>query len=169
MSLRRGLTFASASVLLVSGAQLGMRWSMTRLPEPAQWLSAIKQCDVSFSALAVVTGAIAIFPVGAPLVWIPVTIWLLTEGHTGWAIFMALYGTFAISGIDNVLRPAMISRGADLPFLLTILGAFGGVFAFGFLGLVLGPVLLAVGFRLMIEFGQEEAPPMPAGSGEAPP
>lgn len=58
MSLRRGLTFASASVLLVSGAQLGMRWSMTRLPEPAQWLSAIKQGDVSFSALAVVTGAI---------------------------------------------------------------------------------------------------------------
>ena len=58
MSLRRGLTFASASVLLVSGAQLGMRWSMTRLPEPAQWLSAINQGDVSFSALAVVTGAI---------------------------------------------------------------------------------------------------------------
>ena len=58
MSLRRGLAFASGSVLLVSGAQLGMRWSMTRLPEPAQWLSAINQSDVSVSALGVVFAAI---------------------------------------------------------------------------------------------------------------
>jgi undecaprenyl phosphate-alpha-L-ara4N flippase subunit ArnF len=54
MSLRRGFTFACSSVLLVSGAQLGMRWSMTRLPEPTQWLEARSQGDVSISALAVV-------------------------------------------------------------------------------------------------------------------
>ncbi|MGO2713915.1 4-amino-4-deoxy-L-arabinose-phosphoundecaprenol flippase subunit ArnF [Pseudomonas helleri] len=58
MSLRRGFTFACSSVLLVSGAQLGMRWSMTRLPEPTQWLVAISQGDVSISALAVVFAAI---------------------------------------------------------------------------------------------------------------
>ena len=58
MSLRRGFTFACASVLLVSGAQLGMRWSMTRLPEPAQWLSAISQGEVSVPALGVVFAAI---------------------------------------------------------------------------------------------------------------
>ena len=58
MSLRRGLVFAMGSVLLVSGAQLGMRWSMTRLPEPAQWLAAINQGDVSLTALGVVLAAI---------------------------------------------------------------------------------------------------------------
>ena len=58
MSLRRGFVFASASVLLVSTAQLGMRWSMTRLPEPAQWLSAISQGEVSVPALGVVFAAI---------------------------------------------------------------------------------------------------------------
>ncbi|OKA25847.1 4-amino-4-deoxy-L-arabinose-phospho-UDP flippase [Pseudomonas versuta] len=58
MSLRRGFVFASASVLLVSTAQLGMRWSMTRLPEPAQWLSAINQGEVSLPALGVVSAAI---------------------------------------------------------------------------------------------------------------
>ena len=58
MSLRRGFTFACASVLLVSGAQLGMRWSMTRLPEPTKWLEAISQGDVSISALTVVFAAI---------------------------------------------------------------------------------------------------------------
>lgn len=58
MSLRSGFTFACSSVLLVSGAQLGMRWSMTRLPEPTQWLEAISQGNVSISALTVVFAAI---------------------------------------------------------------------------------------------------------------
>ena len=61
MSSTRGLAFAAGSVALVSGAQLGMRWSMTRLPEPAQWLAAISQGDVSLSALAGVIGAIAAY------------------------------------------------------------------------------------------------------------
>lgn len=58
MSLRRGFACASASVLLVSSAQLGMRWSMTRLPQPTQWLDAIHQGDVSLPALAVVSTSI---------------------------------------------------------------------------------------------------------------
>lgn len=61
MSSTRGLAYAAGSVALVSGAQLGMRWSMTRLPEPAQWLAAISQGDVSLSALAGVVGAIAAY------------------------------------------------------------------------------------------------------------
>ena len=61
MSLRRGFTFAIASVLLVSSAQLGMRWSMTRLPEPAQWLSALRHGEVSLAAVAVVSGAIVAY------------------------------------------------------------------------------------------------------------
>ena len=61
MNLWRGFAFASGSVLLVSGAQLGMRWSMTRLPEPAQWLAAISLGDVSLAALAVVFTAITAY------------------------------------------------------------------------------------------------------------
>lgn len=61
MSSTRGLAYAAGSVALVSGAQLGMRWSMTRLPEPAQWLAAISQGDVSLNALAGVVGAIAAY------------------------------------------------------------------------------------------------------------
>ncbi|KPA94546.1 MULTISPECIES: 4-amino-4-deoxy-L-arabinose-phosphoundecaprenol flippase subunit ArnF [Pseudomonas] len=58
MSLARGFTFASASVVLVSSAQLGMRWSMTRLPEPSQWLDALMTGNVSLVALAVVAASI---------------------------------------------------------------------------------------------------------------
>ena len=54
-----------------------------------------------------------------------------------------------ISGVDNVVRPMLISRGSSLPFLLTLLGVLGGVIAFGFIGLFIGPTLLAVGYSLL--------------------
>ena len=69
MSSTRGLAYAAGSVALVSGAQLGMRWSMTRLPEPAQWLAAINQGEVSLSALAGVVGAIAAYALSM-LCWV---------------------------------------------------------------------------------------------------
>ena len=113
---------------------------------------------------------ISIFPVGAPLVWIPAALWLFTQGETGWGIFMALYGALVISSVDNFIRPWAIARGANLPLLLTLLGALGGVLAFGFLGLFLGPVVLAVGFTLMLDFasgtkeGAQASSPPPPGA-----
>jgi predicted PurR-regulated permease PerM len=65
---------------------------------------------------------------------------------------MLLYGALGISSVDNFIRPWLIARGADLPLLLTILGALGGVFTFGILGLFLGPVLLAIGYSLIKEW-----------------
>lgn len=65
---------------------------------------------------------------------------------------MAVWGVFAISGVDNLVRPYLISRGSNLPFVVVLLGALGGVLAFGFIGLFLGPVLLAVGYALVREF-----------------
>ena len=104
--------------------------------------------------LGVVAGVISILPVGAPLVWIPAAIWLFTQGEWGWAIFMLLYGGLGISSADNIIRPWFISKGADLPLLLTLVGALGGVFAFGFLGLFLGPVLLAVGYSIIKDWAE---------------
>lgn len=103
----------------------------------------------------VITGVISILPVGAPLVWIPAAIWLFVQGSWGWGIFMAVYGAGVVSSVDNIIRPWLISRGADLPLLLTLLGAVGGVLAFGFLGLFLGPVLLAVGFTLIKDWAAD--------------
>ena len=119
------------------------------------WISGVPRSAL----LAVIAGCISIMPVGAPLVWIPATLWLFAQGQTGWAIFLGLYGAFGISSADNVIRPWLIARGADLPLLLTLLGALGGVFAFGFLGLFLGPVLLAVGFTLLKDWAEDEAAP----------
>ena len=70
----------------------------------------------------------------------------------GWGIFVLLWGTFAVSTIDNIIKPLIISRGVDLPFVLVLLGVLGGAIAFGFIGIFLGPVLLAVGYALLMEW-----------------
>ncbi len=99
--------------------------------------------------LAVATFFLSIVPVGPPLVWGSAAVWLVYEGQMGWAIFMALWGFLAISTIDNLVKPYLISRSSKLPLLLIVLGVFGGVIAFGFIGLFIGPPVLAIGMTLV--------------------
>jgi len=98
--------------------------------------------------LGFLTFLLSMAPVGPPLIWGCAAVWLFYEGSVGWAIFMVVDGFFVISGIDNVVRPLLISRGSDLSLVLVFLGVFGGVIAFGFVGIFLGPTLLAVGYGL---------------------
>ena len=111
--------------------------------------------------LGTVAGFLSVLPIGAPLVWIPSALWLMSSGHMGWGIFLGLYGVGAVSGADSVIRPWFIARGAQLPFLLTVLGVLGGALAFGLLGVFLGPVLLGVGFTLVNEWVREKESPPP--------
>lgn len=99
--------------------------------------------------LSVLVFVSSLIPLGPPLIWGGAALWLFYQGSTGWGVFMLVWGFFAISGVDNVVRPMLISRGSSLPFLLTLLGVLGGVIAFGFVGLFIGPTLLAVGYSLM--------------------
>lgn len=99
-----------------------------------------------------VTFLMALIPGGPPFIWVPAVLWVFGEGRVGWGVFLAVWGFFCISGIDNIVRPYLISRGAKLPFVVVLLGVIGGVMTFGFIGLFLGPVLLAVGFSLAREF-----------------
>ena len=94
----------------------------------------------------------SLVPVGPPMIWGGAAIWLFAQGSTGWGIFMLVWGLVLISGVDNVVRPVLISRGSSQPFLLTFLGVLGGVIAFGFVGMFLGPTLLAVGYSLISDW-----------------
>lgn len=105
--------------------------------------------------LGVLAGGLSVLPVGAPVVWIPAALWLLAVGETAWGIFLLVWGAVVIGSADNVIRPYFIARGAQLPFLLTMLGVLGGAIAFGLLGIFVGPVLLAVGFTLVGEWSRE--------------
>ena len=115
--------------------------------------------------LGVVAGALSVLPIGAPVVWIPAALWLLAEGHTLRGLLLFGYGLVFVSGADSVIRPFFIARGAQLPFLLTMLGVLGGAIAFGLLGVFVGPVLLGVGFTLVNEWAHPEnavETPMPS-------
>jgi len=90
--------------------------------------------------------------VGATLIWLGAAAWLYDGGQTGWAIFMILWGMFGISSVDNFVKPILISRTSSLPLLLIVVGVFGGVLVFGFIGLFLGPTLLALGQVLIREW-----------------
>jgi predicted PurR-regulated permease PerM len=117
------------------------------------WLSGVPRPVL----LGAVAGFLSVLPIGAPLVWIPGALWLMGTGHLGWGIFLAVYGVVAVSGADSVIRPWFIARGAQLPFLLTVLGVLGGALAFGLLGIFLGPVLLGIGYTLLNEWADAEA------------
>jgi predicted PurR-regulated permease PerM len=74
--------------------------------------------------------------------------WLWWQGNTGWFVALLIW-TIAVGSLDNILRPILIRKGADLPLLLIFAGVIGGLFAFGLLGLFVGPVLLAVAYTLL--------------------
>jgi predicted PurR-regulated permease PerM len=86
----------------------------------------------------------SMLPAGPVLIWMGAAYWLYDQGLTGWAIFMAIWGAAGISSVDNVVRPILIAHTASLPFLLIALGTFGGILAFGFVGIFIGPTLLAL-------------------------
>ena len=102
--------------------------------------------------LGVVTALLSLIPIGPPIIWGGAALWLFYEGTTGWGIFMLLWGFFLISSVDNVVKPLLISRGSNLPFILGLFGILGGVVAFGFTGVFIGPTLLAVGYSLIKEW-----------------
>ena len=106
--------------------------------------------------LGFATFFLSMIPVGPPLIWGGAAAWLYDQGETGWAIFLVLYGLFVISSIDNFVKPILIARGAGMSILLIALGVLGGVLVFGFIGIFLGPVLLALGDMLLQRWLREE-------------
>ncbi len=99
--------------------------------------------------LGTATFFLSIVPVGPPLIWGAATVWLFSQGSYGWALFMVLWGLLAISSIDNLVRPYLITQANQLSLLLNVFGVFGGIIAFGFIGIFIGPPILVVGITLV--------------------
>ena len=101
--------------------------------------------------LGFVTLLLALSQIGAPLivvVWGGAAVWLFGQDQQGWGIFLILWG-LVVTVMDKFIQPFLIGFGVAMPLSLTILGVFGGFVAFGFLGLFIGPTLIAVGFNLL--------------------
>jgi predicted PurR-regulated permease PerM len=109
-------------------------------------------CDVPFAAvLTALVFALCIAQIGPLPVLIGAVVWTYWSGSAGWATAL-LFWSLLVTSIDNVLRPLLIRRGADLPLWLVFSGVVGGLLAFGIVGLFVGPVVLAVSYSLLVDW-----------------
>jgi predicted PurR-regulated permease PerM len=139
----RAVVFGTGATALVQGLLVGIGFAILGLPSP-----------VVFGAVAAV---FALLPAGGTaLVWVPAALWLAATGRPGGAVFIAIWG-FAVSLCDNVMRPLLIGRHAQVSTLAVFVGVVGGVSAFGAIGLIVGPVLLTL-IAALLKFAAESLP-----------
>lgn len=146
---------------LAQGVLAGLGYFVTRVPEAA--------------FLGALTAVASLFPgVGTLLVWVPAGIYLILTGHGGFGIALLLYGaTVVVLVSDYVIRPFLVGRESEVPPLLTFIALFGGLEAFGLVGLILGPVIMALAVALLRIYEREATlrraaelgAPDPAGEG----
>jgi predicted PurR-regulated permease PerM len=120
----------------VQGVLVGLAFSVAGIPNALFW--------------GVVTIVLAILPVvGSGLVWGPGVLALALEGQYGRAIALALWGVIVVGNVDNVIRPLVFRRWAQIHPFITIIGAFAGIQYFGLLGLLIGPLAISYFFELI--------------------
>lgn len=148
--------YGGLAVALTQGILGGLAFALLGLPSPALWGTVM----AVFSFLPLV---------GAVVVWGPAAIILAAQGRWVAALALAVWGAVAVGLVDNFLRPMLISGRTSLHPLLIFLAVLGGIQAFGFLGLFLGPVLVAVVtglvdlYRLTVHEAEGRGDPAPAG------
>lgn len=106
-------------------------------------------------ALGVLSFGTAMLQIGTWLVWIPVATWLFYQGETGWALFTSLLGII-INVLDNVIKPLLIGRGAGIPIWVIFVGVIGGLLTIGFIGIFIGPLIMAAGYSIVMGWLSEE-------------
>jgi predicted PurR-regulated permease PerM len=139
----RALVYGTGVTALVQGALVGVGFAVLGLPSP-----------IVFGVLAALAALIPLL--GTPVVWVPAVIALGAQGRWGAALFLLLWGAFVVT-IDNFLRPWLVAGRAQIGALTVFIGVLGGISAFGLIGVILGPLVLALGIAL-IRFALETQP-----------
>jgi predicted PurR-regulated permease PerM len=122
-------------IAMVQGTLGGLAFAVLGLPSPVVW--------------GVVMFFLSMIPmVGSSVIWVPTAIYLAVTGHYGKAVALALWGALVIGTIDNILRPKLVGERARLHELLIFFSVLGGLQIWGPLGLVLGPVMIAITIAL---------------------
>ncbi len=136
----RAIVVGTSLTALIAGVLIGIGFQIASLPTP-----------VVFGVLAAL---LSMLPVGgAAFVWGPAAIWLFIDGRWGYGIFMVAWGLL-LTGLDNIVRPMLISGRARISTLAVFIGVLGGIPAFGSIGVIAGPVLLSLALALL-EFAEE--------------
>ena len=137
----RAVVVGTVLTALVQGALLGLGFWITGLPSP-----------LVFGVLSAVASFIPL--VGTALIWVPASLYLLAQGVAWKTIFLVVWSAIVVGSADNILQPLLVSGKAQIGTLTVFIGVLGGLAAFGFIGLFLGPVILAL-VQALIEFAEE--------------
>ena len=140
-SVTRALVYGTGVTAIVQGTLIALGFAAVGLPSP-----------VVFGVLAALAALIPL--VGTPVVWVPAVIVLAVQGRWTAALLLLVWGGF-VTTIDNFLRPWLVSGRAEIGALTVFIGVLGGVAAFGPIGLILGPLVLALALAL-IRFSLEK-------------
>lgn len=132
----RATIYGNVMTSLLQGALGGMMFAFLGLPAPLLW-------GVAMFAFSLIPS------LGTFIVWAPTAAFLAATGSWGKALILTAWGLAVVSSIDNFIYPFLVGRDIRMHTLLIFLGLVGGVFLFGAAGLVLGPVILAIGFALL--------------------
>jgi predicted PurR-regulated permease PerM len=128
--------YGVVTIAMLQGLLAGLAFWVLGVPSPILW--------------AVVLAFVCMIPIaGSFMVWLPAAIYLLLTGHVTKGILLIVWGVFVISTIDNFLRPKLIKNKTRLHELFVFFAVLGGMSVFGLLGVVLGPVVLAVTLGLL--------------------
>jgi predicted PurR-regulated permease PerM len=131
---------------LMQGILVGVAFWVTGLSNALFW--------------GVITVILAVLPVvGSGLVWAPGAASLALDGHYGWAIALTLWGIIVVGNVDNVIRPLVFRRYAQIHPFITVIGAFAGIRWFGLLGLLIGPLAISYFFELIRMYRAEYLDP----------
>ena len=123
-------------IATIQGVLGGVAFWLVGLPSPLLW--------------GVVMIFLSMIPMaGAFIVWVPAAIYLFATGQYGWAVFLTVWGVLVIGSIDNFLRPKLVGERTRLHELLIFFSVLGGLQVFGVIGLVLGPVVVAIAIALL--------------------
>ena len=144
LAIRKALQGVMLGIVLVAIAQgvlCGMGFAVAGIKQPAFW-----------GLLATVVAPIPF--VGTALVWGPLCLSLWVSGATMPAVGRALWGTLAVTSVDNILRPLFLQQGINAPFFVLIIAILCGLGSFGPMGLIIGPVLLAIAMQAVEEAHQ---------------
>ena len=140
-----------SAVALAGGAIRGVALGVggTALVQALLGGLGVALAGVPFAALlTALMVMLCIAQLGPAPVLLGAAVWAFYNDSTGWAVFLVVWA-LVLGTVDNVLRPLLIKMGADLPLLLIFSGVIGGLFAFGLVGIFVGPVMLALGFTLL--------------------
>ncbi len=131
VSVTRATLKGTLAIGLLQGTLAGIAFAVAGIKGAAFW-------GTIMAVLSVIPG------IGAALVWVPAVAFLLIKGKVAWAIFLAIWCAAIVGSADNILRPRLVGQDTKMPDLLILLSTLGGIFLFGAVGFIIGPIIAAL-------------------------